>query len=310
MSTTKKIAMIGECMIELNGRPFTDVRQTFGGDTLNTAVYAARLAGSDITVSYVTGLGTDIISQQMQAFWRAEGIDTQLICQFPDKSPGLYWIILDDAGERSFMYWRDQAAAKAWLRHEQTPSILTAIAQYQWIYLSGISLAILNEIDRDQLFAFLREYKQNGGHIAFDSNYRKALWLDQQTMREAYQHILSMTDLALLTNEDEMAIWQIEAEQILPNLTQFQIPTLVLKQGEEGAVIIENNDLDTRRTIPSLKVAHVVDTTAAGDSFNAGVLMGLMQNKTIDQACALGHQVASTVIQYPGAIIPQDKMPT
>lgn len=38
----KHIAIIGECMIELNGKPFGSMHQTFGGDTLNAAVYLSR----------------------------------------------------------------------------------------------------------------------------------------------------------------------------------------------------------------------------------------------------------------------------
>lgn len=314
-----KIAMIGECMIELNGSPFGAIHQTLGGDTLNTAIYTARAAKllnkgasqthSNLTVSYVTGLGTDIISQTMQSMWQAEGIDTKLICEFDKKSPGLYWIILDKHGERSFMYWRDQSAAKVWLQHEKAPAILETLRSYDWIYLSGISLAILNEYDRAKLIDFLTIYRQQGGKIAFDSNYRQALWPDQAAMREVYKAILSLTDLALLTNEDEMAIWEIQASQILDNLQQFKLPVLVLKLGEAGAQIIEKGDIDNARLIPAIKVATIVDTTSAGDSFNAGVLASLIAGMSIDESCKNGHQVASTVIQYKGAIIPNDSMP-
>lgn len=318
-SKSPKIAMIGECMIELNGSPFSAIHQTLGGDTLNTAVYTARAArllnnvspetDSNLTVSYVTGLGTDIISQRMQSMWQAEGIDTDLICEFSNKSPGLYWIILDERGERSFMYWRDQSAAKVWLQHEKSPTILETLRSYDWIYLSGISLAILNEADRSQLLDFLTVYRQQGGKIAFDSNYRKALWSDQAKMRETYKAILSLTDLALLTNEDEMAIWDIQESQILDNLQQFELPVLVLKLGEAGAQIIEKGDINSARLIPAVKVATIVDTTSAGDSFNAGVLASLIAGLSIDASCANGHKVASTVIQYKGAIIPNESMP-
>lgn len=48
-----KVAFFGECMVELSGEP---LRRTFGGDTLNTALYLARLGRNrDIDVSYATG---------------------------------------------------------------------------------------------------------------------------------------------------------------------------------------------------------------------------------------------------------------
>lgn len=61
----QKIAVIGECMIELSQKG-ADVSRGFGGDTLNTAVYIARQAAADaLSVNYVTATGTDSFSQQM-----------------------------------------------------------------------------------------------------------------------------------------------------------------------------------------------------------------------------------------------------
>ncbi len=62
---SKKIAVIGECMIELSQKG-AEVSRGFGGDTLNTSVYIARQVAPDaLTVNYVTALGTDSFSQQM-----------------------------------------------------------------------------------------------------------------------------------------------------------------------------------------------------------------------------------------------------
>ncbi|MFO6425852.1 PfkB family carbohydrate kinase [Escherichia coli] len=61
---SKKIAVIGECMIELSEKG-ADVKRGFGGDTLNTSVYIARQARSAaLTVHYVTALGNGQFSEQ------------------------------------------------------------------------------------------------------------------------------------------------------------------------------------------------------------------------------------------------------
>lgn len=84
------IAIIGECMIELNGKPFGPMQQTFGGDTLNAAIYLCRGREAngvtqDIRVSYVTALGSDPLSQGMIQRWQNEGIETQ-------------WVLRDERG--------------------------------------------------------------------------------------------------------------------------------------------------------------------------------------------------------------------
>ncbi|MGL5267177.1 MAG: PfkB family carbohydrate kinase, partial [Plesiomonas shigelloides] len=104
----KHIAIVGECMIELNGKPFGAMHQTFGGDTLNTAIYLSRggkanINPNDIKVSYVTALGTDPISSGMLTRWQEEGVATELVLRDPTRTPGLYLIQLDDQGERTFL---------------------------------------------------------------------------------------------------------------------------------------------------------------------------------------------------------------
>ena len=110
---SKKIAVIGECMIELSEKNGA-VNRGFGGDTLNTSVYIARQTdASALSVHYVTALGTDAFSQQMLDSWQQENVNTDLIQRMADRLPGLYYIETDDTGERTFYYWRNEAAARA-----------------------------------------------------------------------------------------------------------------------------------------------------------------------------------------------------
>ena len=75
-----KVACIGECMIELRQAPGGLYSRGFGGDTLNTAVYLARL---ETRVDYLTALGDDALSEEMIAAWHAEGIGTRRVLRLP-----------------------------------------------------------------------------------------------------------------------------------------------------------------------------------------------------------------------------------
>lgn len=84
---SKKIAVIGECMIELSEKG-ADVKRGFGGDTLNTSVYIARQVDpAALTVHYVTALGTDSFSQQMLDAWHGENVDTSLTQRMENRLP-------------------------------------------------------------------------------------------------------------------------------------------------------------------------------------------------------------------------------
>src|ERR1700755_3245748 len=137
-----KVACIGECMIELKqaqGAGGGLFSCGYGGDTLNTAVYLARLgAGAD----YITALGDDGLSDEMIAGWAAEGVGTKRVLRLPGKLPGVYMIETDDKGERRFFHWRDSAAARSLLDLPQTPEILESLAGYDIVYLSAITLSL------------------------------------------------------------------------------------------------------------------------------------------------------------------------
>ena len=78
-----RIASIGECMLELSTLGDDNYSMAYGGDTLNTAVYLARLG---VEVDYVTALGDDPLSKRMVEAWRAEGVGTRLVLQLPGHS--------------------------------------------------------------------------------------------------------------------------------------------------------------------------------------------------------------------------------
>jgi len=92
MTTHPRIALIGECMIELQHRADGSLQQSFGGDTLNTAVYLRRELGPIGSVDYVTALGDDSFSDAMCQQWTDEGLGLGLVQRLPGRLPGLYCI--------------------------------------------------------------------------------------------------------------------------------------------------------------------------------------------------------------------------
>ena len=307
---SKKIAVIGECMIELSEKNGA-VNRGFGGDTLNTSVYIARQTdASALSVHYVTALGTDAFSQQMLDSWQQENVNTDLIQRMADRLPGLYYIETDDAGERTFYYWRNEAAAKFWLESDRAAAICEELATFDYLYLSGISLAILSPASRDKLFTLLRECRANGGKVIFDNNYRPRLWASKEETQQVYQQMLECTDIAFLTLDDEDALWgQQPVEDVIARTHNAGVKEVVVKRGADSCLVsIAGEGLVD---VPAVKLPKekVIDTTAAGDSFSAGYLAVRLTGGSAEDAAKRGHLTASTVIQYRGAIIPREAMP-
>ncbi|WES68687.1 sugar kinase [Superficieibacter sp. HKU1] len=307
---SKKIAVIGECMIEMSEKG-AEVKRGFGGDTLNTSVYIARqVPAAALSVEYVTALGNDNFSQQMLDAWQSENVGTGLIQRMANRLPGLYYIETDDSGERTFWYWRNEAAAKFWLETPEAAAICEKLATFDYLYLSGISLAILSPSSREKLFSLLRECRANGGQVIFDNNYRPRLWASQEETQQVYRQMLECTDIAFLTLDDEDALWgEQPVEEVISRTQAAGVKEIVIKRGAESCLVAVGDEPVVEVAAVKLPKEKVIDTTAAGDSFSAGYLAVRLTGGDAAEAAKRGHLTASTVIQYRGAIIPREAMP-
>jgi len=289
-------------MIELSDLIAEDARARLGvaGDTLNTAVYLARILPPETAaISYLTALGPDQLSERMLSFMASEGIDTTHVARIEDKLPGIYAIELDQAGERSFRYWRSQSAARSMFRPGAID--LSVINGFDMIYLSGISLAILPPGDRSALLAKLGEIKAGGRMIAFDSNYRPKLWNDREEARNAIAAAGRVATIALPSLDDEIALGgPATAQDIIDRIAAEGVTEVALKRGPDGPMIMVEGVAFEGVFAPAQVV---LDTTAAGDSFNAGYLAGRIAGQSPAEAAQVGHALAANVIGHNGAIV-------
>lgn len=286
-----KVVCAGEAMIELSiDAPERQIG--FAGDTFNTAVYMAR-ALPEGAVHFATVVGEDALSDRMLAFFEDQGVGTGLIRRHPERLPGIYSIAVDDAGERSFAYWRDQSAARTLFTDG-----FDALHGADLVYFSGITLAILPPLIRTALIAYLAGFP---GKVAFDSNYRPRLWQSEDLARDAMEMAWGVTDIALPSLDDEMALFgDADAEAVLARFHSYGLTEGALKRGAEGPLPINGE----AAAGPFAKAEKVVDTTAAGDSFNAAYLSAILNGATSAEAAEQAHALAMQVIGAPGAIVP------
>jgi len=299
----KSLLSIGECMVELspsNGnnsaRKFA---MNFAGDSFNTAWYARRLLPEPWKVSYLTAVGVDQLSNDMVEFIQDAGIETNHIVRIDGRTVGLYMIQLNK-GERSFTYWRENSAAK--LLASDLETLNDAMGSAGVILFSGISVAILPEAGRQNLYDALALAHSNGSLIIFDPNLRPGLWKDSKTMCEEITKAASYADILLPSFDDEAQYFGDENPQAtLDRYANLGAKLVVVKNGA-GIILAGGKAQETVEFMPDV-IDHPVDTTAAGDAFNAGFLAAHLSGDNLENALAAGAELSAKVICQRGALV-------
>jgi 2-dehydro-3-deoxygluconokinase len=285
-----RIVFIGEAMIELSDNGELS-RAGYGGDTLNTAIHLARL-GHD--VAYLTALGSDALSADLKAKWAAEGLDTSLVLDHPTRSTGYYAITTDAKGERSFSYRRDTSAAREMFSLAGIDAALAATAKADLIAYSLITLAILPDEARARLLTL-------DTRLAFDGNYRPSLWPSAASAASARDAAIARASIGLPTLEDETQIsGERFAKDVARHWQSLGCAETIVKMGADGCFLPDGN------IIPPPQVLLPVDTSGAGDAFNAGYLHARLSGATPAEAAHEGHRLAGWVVMRSGAIPPQN----
>lgn len=302
MNKKQNLLFIGEAMLELVNQGEGSLGKSFAGDVYNTSVYLKR-AFTQFNAKFVSALGQDKLSQEFITCIENESIDTSLIAKSDKQHMGAYMVVNDEDGERSFIYWRNDSAAKRMM------SLLTKQLSEQVtlsndiVFFSGITIAILLPEERALLWEFLKLQKSLGARIVFDPNYRPALWENVETARSEIDTAFRLSDWLMPGLDDFKALYQLSSiEECIEFCSTYEFDELVIKQGSDAVHILDKNSHTIYEIVAS---TNVVDTTSAGDAFNGVYLGARLSGKSPMYATRFANYAASKVIESPGAIMPK-----
>ncbi len=299
----KRLVSVGECMIEMSALEDGRYRLGFAGDTLNTAWGLRALLGPDWSIDYVTALGDDLYSQQMRDFLQTNGIGTGAIQTISGRRPGLY-LIHQKEGDRHFTYWRDQSAARQMA--EDRDALFASIKGADFVYFSGISLAILHARARGRLLKAIVEARDAGARVAFDPNVRPALWRSPAVMKAVLTAGATIADIVLPTHGDEATLFgDAGPEGTARRYLELGVSEVAVKDGANPAMIAENGRMER---VEAVAAPRVVDPTGAGDAFNSAFLASRLSGKGARESAEAGHRVASMVIGERGALAAPERL--
>jgi 2-dehydro-3-deoxygluconokinase len=290
-----RVCVIGEPLAELSFGSDGALRLGLGGDAANVAV---RLARVGCEVSLHTALGTDALSERIARRFREEGVELAGPILVGERV-GIYLVATDASGDRSFTYWRDGSAAFRYL-HDQTQQLLAEVGEVDVIHLSGITLALVGQRGRETLLARIARLRAAGTFVVFDPNHRAALWPDARAAASATDDVLASVDAVLASRDDCAALFgSRDAEAGARSLAAGGIPHVAVTDAAAGCVIA---DAGATTRIEAPVVPHVVDTTGAGDAFDAAWILAFLRGDAPVECARAGLEAAAACVAYPGAL--------
>lgn len=253
-----------------------------GGKGANQAVGAARL-GAEVT--FVARVGSDIFGDQCLEAYRAEGIDTRFITRDPQEATGVALIAVAADGENSIT-----VASGANMR------LLPEHVEAARLAFDGADVLVMQlEVPPETVMAAARLARVNGVRVILNPAPARTL------PRELLQLIDVLTpnriELAQLAGIAEYEVTSLTDSQLGQVLLGLGVKEGVITLGAEGALVVASAEAIR---IPAFPIT-AVDTTAAGDAFNAGLAVALGQGESLQQAARYANACGALAATRVGA---------
>jgi 2-dehydro-3-deoxygluconokinase len=290
------ICSIGECMIEITNVEKELYNYSVAGDTLNFTSY---LDQSIFNKFYLTAIGTSDINKGVINFLKKKKINTDLVKKISSKEIGLYLIKNTKRGEKKFYYWRDDSAANFFFNNINK-SLFKKKYNFDYIYLTGITLSLLDFKNIDKFIMHLANLRKKNSKIIFDFNIRIKRW-SKKNLNLYLNKILSNIDILFCSGEDLVCWKNNDHIKTLENiLKKFNIYHAIYRKNEEYNYSFFKNK---KFMIKNKPIKKVVDTSGAGDGYNAAYLSNFIISNNPQLALNEASKIGAKIVMKKGAIV-------
>ncbi|MPM03489.1 Fructokinase [bioreactor metagenome] len=283
MSILKKVFCIGEILIDFipaqkdkSLKEVTNFERVAGGAPMNVAIAVAKYGGNSVML---TKIANDHFGDYIMEILKENGVETSLCLRSDEGETGLAFVSVDQNGERSFNFYRKNAADLL-LSPEEVKS--------EWFHpgdlLHFCSVDLIESPMKQTHNKVIEDFRDIGGIVSFDPNVRLPLWPDAESCRQTIIDFLPLADIVKVSDEELTFITEIEKEnEAIESLFVGNVKVVVYTKGSKGAVIYLKNGKKYEDKGFQVTVA---DTTGAGDAFIGGFLSELISlDITIEDLC-------------------------
>jgi len=267
-------------------------KMAIGGDTSNVALGVTKLGHPS---SYITRLGNDFFAEKIRELWKKENVDTKYVFNDHTRQTGIYFAIYDSQGDHQFIYKRKDSAT-AFFSIEDAQKV--SLEDVKIFHLSGISQAISRSC-LETSFYFMKKCKQSNIFVSYDLNYRSLLWSNEFFNSIALYTIQNLADLVSMNiSEANVLGFHGNPEMIVSKVMKLGPKVVALKLGKDGCVIGSPVGIYYGKPF---EVNMAVETTGAGDSLTAAVIVGILEEMKLQQITRFANAVAAIVCAAIGS---------
>lgn len=260
-----------------------------GGSPSNTAVAASALG---LRAAVVGAVGDDPLGDMLIAELRACSVDVDSVVRIPDRMTTLVVTVVTPDGQRTMFGYQ---GASSWLESSMVPYQLVSSAQI--VHISGYGL--IKRPLRDATEAVVRFCREAGVRISFDPSAEACC-----RVPEAVEALLPSVDMVLLSRaEAKCLLGTDEPARVAAEVLARGADWVGIKMGSDGCWL--SSRTETTGRVPAFQV-EVVDTTGAGDAFNAGVIFGYLKGCGLGASAVLGNAMGglATTVWGVGRSLP------
>lgn len=307
--TEPEVLVAGETLIDfLPARPGPlDEVERFdrraGGAPANVAVALARLERAP---RFWTRVGDDPFGRYLAGVLAENGIPDEFVERDPDAKTTLAFVTHDEAGDRSFTFYREGTADTRMRPGAVPDNVLDAT---EWVHAGGVTCA--SGGSREATIDLLERASRTGCTVSFDPNARPKLWPDEGAFERVVREAIASVDVLKATVEELRALgFAGDSPEALARDAVGRGPhTVFVTLGDRGAVGVASSGAPWADAATGHRVARhggydvdVVDTTGAGDAFVAGAIVALLERADLEAALEYAGAVAASSTTAAGAM--------
>ena len=298
---TRRIAALGEPLLELQPTDDGGIRLAFGGDVANSMICLSRMLGAGIEwISLVTALGDSSYSAWLRQRLMRESI--HVIEPSIEGEPGIYGLPLEPAARTGFSYWRAQSAARAFLQSADFDRFEDLLGDAQLLLVTGITLALCSEASFEHLCRWVDRHRDDC-RVVFDYNFRRRLWDSEAQARKRISTFEQLAAVIATGAEDEAALWgAADTAQIIQRVSRMPAEYLI-RGGSEGCWVGAGQEC---QHVPTEPVTVVGDTAGAGDCHLAGYIAARISGCGRADAAAYANKAAAVIVSQRGSVPRED----